>query len=65
MFFRKRNGDVYHVLEDEIGGAAPCGARLSGYELYQLREGKPTELVAAEKPEDTPLCKLCEKRELN
>ena len=63
MFFRTRNGNVYHVLDDERTGAASCGARLNGYELYQLHEGKPTPLVAAEKPEDTPLCKLCDKRE--
>ena len=63
MFFRTRNGNVYHVLDDERTGAAPCGVRLTGYELFRLREGKPTPLVAAEKPEDTPLCKLCDKRE--
>jgi hypothetical protein len=63
MFFRTQNGGVYHILEDEMTGAAPCGKRMTGYELYQLREGKPTQLISAEKPEDTPLCKHCEKRE--
>jgi hypothetical protein len=62
MFFRTRNGNVYHVLEDKRTGAAPCGVRLTGYELYQLHEGKPTQQMSAEKPEDTPLCKLCEKK---
>jgi hypothetical protein len=63
MFFRTRGGKVYHVIEDEATGAAPCGARMTGYELYQLREGKPTQQLSEEKPDEVPLCKQCEKRE--
>jgi hypothetical protein len=63
MFFRTRSGSVYHVLCDEKAGEAPCGARLSSYELSQLREGKPTQLMSAQKPTETPLCKHCEKHE--
>jgi hypothetical protein len=63
MFFRTRNGGVYHVLDDEVNGAAPCGAKLTGYELYQLRQGTPTKQLSEKKPDEVPLCKQCEKRE--
>ena len=65
MYFRRPKGSVYHVLEDERTGAAPCGAKLNGYELYQLHQGNQTELLSDEKPDTVPLCKQCEKRELN
>ncbi len=52
---------MYHVLSDDRTGEAPCGARLTGYELSRLREGKLTQLMSAEKPTDAPLCKHCEK----
>jgi hypothetical protein len=63
MFFRTRNGSVYHVLDDERTGAASCGTRLSGYELCQLRQGTPTQQVSEKKPDEVPLCKQCEKRQ--
>jgi hypothetical protein len=62
VFFRKRNGSVYHVLSDERTGEAPCGERLNASEFLQLREGRLTPLMSAEKPTDAPLCKHCEKR---
>jgi hypothetical protein len=63
VYFLTQGGKVYHVLSDERTGAAPCGARLSRYDISRLSEGKPTQQVSAERPKDSPLCKQCEKRE--
>jgi hypothetical protein len=54
---------VYHVLDDEQTGAAPCGARLSRLDVFCLNSGRPTRGVVAEKPEEAPLCKHCERVE--
>jgi len=62
MYFLKQGGNVYHVLSDARVGAAPCGARLSRFEVSCLSSGRPTHRVVAEKPIDALLCKQCEKR---
>jgi hypothetical protein len=65
MYFFTRNRAVCHILEDEGDGKAPapCGAKLGKMELMRLHSGRPTSLVVAEKPADSPLCKHCEKAE--
>ena len=64
MYFVTNSGrGGYHVLEDEQTGTAPCGARLSRLDLFLLNSGKPAPRVIAEKPEEAPLCKPCERME--
>jgi hypothetical protein len=63
MYFITQGGRVYHVLSDERAGAAPCGARLSRLDLLCLERQWPTRNVLAEKPEEAPLCKQCERME--
>ena len=63
MYFLTQGGNVYHVLCDERTGAAPCGARLSRFDVSCLNSGRPAPGVVPEKPEGAPLCKQCEKRE--
>jgi hypothetical protein len=62
MYFLTQGGSVYHVLSDTRTGAAPCGARLSRYDLQRLNEGRPPPHVVTELPKGTPLCKHCEKQ---
>ena len=62
MYFVTPEGrGVYHVLEDETTGTAPCGARLSRFDTFCLNNGKPTPHVVETKPEDARLCKQCER----
>jgi len=65
MYFLTKGGSVYHILSDERAGAASCGARMDKLTLMRLHDGKPTPRVVAEKPDDAPLCKHCEKRKEN
>jgi hypothetical protein len=63
MYFLTQGGRVFHVLGDVRTGIAPCGARLSRLDLLCLERQRPTRNVFAEKPEDAPLCKQCERQE--
>jgi hypothetical protein len=56
MYFIKTLGAVCHILEDEETGKAPapCGAQASKLDLINLRGGKPSRLIVAEKPIDMP-----------
>jgi hypothetical protein len=62
MYFLTKGGSVYHVLSDKRNGAAPCGARLSRFDVSCLHSGRPTPSVVAQKPEGAPLCKHCEQQ---
>lgn len=63
MYFFTSQGTVCHILEDEETGKAPapCGSTASKAWLARFRAGQPTPRIVAEKPEDVPLCKHCEK----
>lgn len=63
MYFFTSQGTVCHILEDKETGRAPapCGSTASKVGLLRFRAGHPTPHIVAEKPEDVPLCKHCEK----
>jgi hypothetical protein len=63
MFFTGGKSSVYHILADRREGTAPapCGTRLTRYDLLMLQRGRPTRQVFQEKPPEAPLCKHCEK----
>jgi hypothetical protein len=63
MYFATQGGSVYHILTDADTGSALCGARMSRIDLLYLKSGKRSPQVVAEKPDDTPLCKHCEKHQ--
>jgi hypothetical protein len=63
MYFMKRGKEVYHVLEDDRDGQAPCGVKADRLDLIKLWAGRETPQIMAEKPAGVPLCKHCEKRE--
>jgi hypothetical protein len=62
-FMTSAGRGVYHVLDDEQTGTAPCGARLSRFDTFCLNNERPTPTVVTEKPEEAPLCKQCERME--
>lgn len=65
MYFATQSGSVYHILADLETGSAPCGARMSRIDLLYLKTGRRSPQVVTEKPDDTPLCKHCEKQRHN
>ena len=66
MYFFTNQGAVCHILEDSEDGKAPapCGARLTRLERMRLHAGMPTSKILGEKPVDIPLCKHCQKTEV-
>ena len=64
MYFIKRGKLICHILEDRNDGKAPCGQQADKLDLIKLWAGRPTPQITAEKPADVPLCKHCEKSEV-
>jgi hypothetical protein len=60
MYFTRQLGTVCHILDVRTGRAPmPCGVQLEKIALINLRAGKPSRFIMAERAIDIPLCKHC------
>jgi hypothetical protein len=66
MYFINKDRTLCHILEDEESGKAPapCGSKAGKIELFSFNTGKPTRLIVPRRPADIPLCKHCQKAEV-